>query len=124
MGGFAVRGDIYLSRRVPIAITPALGLGVGGQLFSFSSADGACDVSAGIPTVVVNVDLAARLELGGHHALYFSPANLYVITPGLTDGDPVDTSCLGGGTVTPKDLFGTDETRVNYNLDFGYMFQF
>ena len=121
MGGFDLRGDIYVSRRVPIAITPAVGFGLAGQLFDFSLQDGSCDVSVSIPAVVVNLDLAMRFELAGHHAFYFSPANLYVITPGLSDGGVVG-ACIGN--FTGEQVLGTDKTKVNYNVDFGYMFQF
>jgi hypothetical protein len=123
-GGFAARANIYVSDHVPFAITPALGVGVGSQFFATTSADGACDASSGVPTVFVNLDLAVRYELFSHHAFYFSPANFYFIAPGLSDGDPIDLSCAGLGTVTPKDAYGTDSAQVNYNIDFGYMFQF
>jgi hypothetical protein len=121
MGGFDLRGNIYVSRRVPIAITPALGFGLAGQLFNLSLQDGSCDISINIPAVVVNLDLAARFELAGHHAFYFSPANLYIITPGLSDGGVVG-ACIGN--FTGEQVLGTDKTKVNYSIDFGYMFQF
>lgn len=121
MGGFDLRGDIYVSRKVPIAITPAIGFGLAGELFSFNLTDGSCDVSVGIPAVIINLDLAMRFELAGHHAFYFSPANMYIITPGLSDGGTVG-GCIGN--FTGEQVLGTDKTKLNYNVDFGYMFQF
>jgi hypothetical protein len=123
--GFAARGNLHISSRLPLVIAPAVGFAIGTQLYTLSTSDGACDVSASLPTVAINIDLALRLELGGHHAFYFSPANLFVVPPTLTDGEGVDLSCVGLATdAKPAQAFGTDSTQFNYSLDLGYMFQF
>jgi hypothetical protein len=122
--GFAMRGNFFVSERVPIAISPALGFGVGVQLFNFSTADGVCDFSSGVPTAFVNLDLAVKYELAEHHAFYFSPANLHFYLPGLSDGGELQPCGTGMTATSAEKAFGTDSANVNYGIDLGYMFQF
>ncbi|HJZ87106.1 MAG TPA: tetratricopeptide repeat protein [Polyangia bacterium] len=121
--GVAGRVGIFPSRRIPLAIVPAAGVGVGAQMFSATT--DRCEVSTTLATVVINLDLALRYELAIHHALYFSPADMYILVPPLADGDPIDLMCFGGtGMALPKDFFGLADAKLNYAIDFGYMYQF
>ena len=122
--GFAMRGNFFVSERVPIAIAPALGFGVGVQLFNFSTADGVCDFSSGIPTAFINADLAVKYELAEHHGFYFSPADLHFFLPGLSDGGTLAPCGQGVSGVSAEKAFGTDSAHVNYGIDLGYMYQF
>jgi tetratricopeptide (TPR) repeat protein len=127
--GAAARAGIYPIRTVPIAFAPAIGLGIGPQAYNLHALNASCSVSSTMPTVALNLDLAVRYDIATHHALYFSPADLYIVLPALSNGGNPDTTCLlpMGSTnpmATGKAVFGTDQTRVNYGLDFGYMFLF
>src|SRR5262249_34686295 len=104
--------------------TPALGLGVGAQLFEFKTADGSCDFTSGIPTAFILVDAAIKYELMQHHAFYFSPANIHFYMPGLSDGGTLQPCAGGTQSQTAEKVFGTDGARVNYGIDLGYLFQF
>jgi hypothetical protein len=122
--GFAMRGNFFVSERVPFALAPALGFGVGAQFFNLRTADGVCDVSSGLPTAFVSLDLAAKFELAEHHAFYFSPANFHFYLASLTDGGTIQPCGAGGMAVQADKAFGTDSARVNYGVDLGYMYQF
>jgi hypothetical protein len=119
--GAAVRGSIPLSPKV--SLTPGLGLGLGFQSISM---DTICQVSASLASPVMTFDLPFRIDTEPHHAIYLTPASLYVIFPPGGSGDSFDSSCLGmpGGTFDSKSLFGLDSTKLNYAFDVGYMYQF
>jgi hypothetical protein len=122
-GGFGLRANIYPSERIPLAIVPGLGVGVGAQALSVNAIDNSCQFDTSLASVLLNIDIALRYELMDHHAFYFAPASLYVLFPPLQDGDTFDAFCQGT-SVRPKQFFGLDSTKLNYGFDFGYMFQF
>ena len=120
--GAAARFSIPLSTRTELA--PALGFGVGWQMISLDT--DACRMSTSLASPVMTFDLPLRFNTEPHHALYFTPASLYVIFPPSTDGDTVDSACFGlpgAGTATSKSLYMLDQTKLNYAIDAGYMYQ-
>jgi hypothetical protein len=121
--GVAARFSIPLSTRTELV--PALGFGVGWQMISLDT--DTCRLSTSLASPVMTFDLPLRYNTDPHHALYFTPASLYVIFPPGSDGDSVDSACFGlsgAGTATSKALYKLDQTKVNYAIDVGYMYQF